>query len=278
MRLRLGHSPDADDAFLFYGMVHGKVDTRGLEFEHVLADIETLNKRAASGELEITAMSLHAYGHFFDKYAILPHGASIGDGYGPLVVSLSSMGLDELPHRKIAIPGELTTAHLALQLAIGKYAYEVVEFDRIFAGLRAGAYDAGLIIHEGQLTYDELGFKKVVDLGEWWKRETGLPLPLGLNCVRRDLGRETMEKVALVLKDSIDYGLANRKEALGYAARFGRGTGPETLDRFVSMYVSPRSLYATHRERSAVRMLLERAHKAGLLPRIPHATYVNLSP
>ena len=214
-RITVGHSPDPDDAFMFYALAHGKIDTGDLEFRHELQDIETLNRRALRGELEVTAVSLHAYAHLLDKYALLPSGCSMGDRYGPMVVARRPMTVDELRTARIAVPGTLTTAYLALRLLLPQgFAYEVVPFDQILDAVAAGKYDAGLIIHEGQLTFQNQGLHLVVDLGVWWQERTGLPLPLGGNVVRRDLGPDTMRRISQLLKESIRYGLEHRDDAL----------------------------------------------------------------
>src|SRR5215468_4152002 len=216
--ITVGHSPDPDDAFMFHALAHGKIDTGDLEFRHQLQDIETLNRRALKGELEVTAVSLHAYAHLLDKYALLPSGCSMGDRYGPMVVARRPMSVDELRRARIAVPGTLTTAFLALRLLLPEgFAHEVVPFDRILDAVAAGRFDAGLIIHEGQLTFQNQGLHLVVDLGVWWQERTGLPLPLGGNVVRRDLGPELMRRISRLLKDSIHYALAHRDDALSYA-------------------------------------------------------------
>lgn len=269
-RLSLGHSPDPDDAFMFYGLASGAVADPGLEFEHLLRDIQTLNEWALEGRLEITAMSLHTYAHVADRYALLPHGASVGRRYGPLVVAAAPMPADALrdPAVTVAVPGELTTATLALRLAVGDGARRVVvPFDRIFAAVKAGAADAGLIIHEGQLTYRNEGLVKVLDLGEWWDAETGgLPLPLGVNGVRRDLGPETIVRISRLLRASIEYGLAHREAAIEHALPYARNMGPELADRFVGMYVNADTLDYGPDLREAIRRLLARAHAAGIIP------------
>jgi 1,4-dihydroxy-6-naphthoate synthase len=267
MKLTLGHSPDPDDAFMFYGLATHQINPRGYEFEHILQDIETLNRRALKGELHITAISVHAYAYVLDKYALLPNGSSMGDGYGPMVVATHDLNLTELPKVRIAIPGEMTTAFLALQLCIGKFEYEVVPFDQIFDHIEQGKSDAGLIIHEGQLTWAERGLKRIVDLGVWWQEHTGLPLPLGANAIRKDLGTSVMEAVSTLLKESIQYSLDHREDAVRYAMRWGRDLDFTLADRFVGMYVNHWTLDYGDRGREAIRTLLERGYQAGFIPR-----------
>jgi len=264
--LTLGHSPDPDDAFMFYALAKDKIDRRGYRFEHVLQDIESLNRRATRGELDITAISVHAYAHVLDKYALLPSGSSMGDGYGPMVVASERLSIHDLPEKKIAVPGEMTTAFLTLNLCIGKFAYEVVPFDRIFQHVEEGRSDAGLIIHEGQLTWSDRGLNLVVDLGVWWQEETGLPLPLGANAIKKELGRETMEDVADLLEESIRYGLDHREEAVRYALDWARDMDVELADRFVGMYVNHWTLDYGERGRQAIRTLLGKGYEAGLVP------------
>ena len=278
--LRLGHSPDPDDAFMFYALAQDPplIDTRGWRFEHVLQDIQTLNQRAMNGELEITAISIHAYPYVADKYALTSCGSSMGDRYGPMVVARTPMSVADLRGRRIAIPGKLTTAFLALQLCLGKageaFRYEVVEFDRIPAAVRDGKADAGLIIHEGQLTFGQLGLHRVVDLGVWWHQKTGLPLPLGGNCIRKDLGRAAMQDVTDVLKRSIEYSLAHRGPAVEYALRFGRDLDRELADKFVGMYVNDWTLDYGPRGREAITRLLDEGARAGLVPAVKEIEYV----
>src|SRR5215813_11090178 len=265
--ITVGHSPDPDDAFMFYALAHDKIDTGDLQFRHELQDIETLNRRALKGELEVTAISIHAYSYLLEKYALLPSGCSMGDKYGPMVVARKPMTLDELKGVKIAVPGTLTTAFLTLRLCLGQeFAYEVVPFDQILDAVASGRFDAGLIIHEGQLTYQNQGLQLVVDLGVWWQERTGLPLPLGGNVVRRDLGDETMRQISRLLKESIRYALAHRDEALSYALRYARNMTRELADQFVGMYVNDWTLDYGPRGREAVRRLLEEGHKAGIIP------------
>ncbi|WP_169978433.1 menaquinone biosynthesis family protein [Tautonia rosea] len=267
--IRVGHSPDSDDAFMFYALAHDKLDTGDLHFVHQLEDIETLNRRALNGELEVSAVSIHAYAHLADTYALLASGSSMGDRYGPKLIAREPMTLDDLRARKptIAVPGTLTTAYLTLQLCLGKdVPVTVVPFDQIIPTVLEGKADVGLIIHEGQLYYPDQGLHQIVDLGEWWFQETGLPLPLGGNVVRRDLGQETVERIARLLKQSIQYALDHRQEALDYALTYARGLDPNLADRFVGMYVNDWTVDYGDRGREAVRTLLRRAEAAQLLP------------
>jgi 1,4-dihydroxy-6-naphthoate synthase len=264
--IRLGHSPDPDDAFMFWGLASGRVDPRGFEFEHVLADIQTLNEWALEGRLEVTAISLHAYPHVQEHYALLPHGASMGSGYGPIVVAREPMSREQLGGVRISVPGKMTTAFLVLRMYLGDFEYREAPFDRILDQVREGQADAGLLIHEGQLTYDGLGLHKVVDLGEWWLLETGLPLPLGVNAARRDLGDEALRELSSVLEESSRAGLDNREEALSYAGRFGRGLDAELTDRFVGMYVNELTCEYGDEGRAAVQELLRRGEAIGAFP------------
>jgi 1,4-dihydroxy-6-naphthoate synthase len=264
--ITVGHSPDPDDAFMFYALAHNKLETGDLEFQHQLQDIETLNRRALRGELEVTAVSIHAYAHLLDKYALLPSGCSMGDRYGPMVVARRGMAIDELKSARIAVPGTLTTAFLALRLLLpGGFAYDVLPFDQILAAVAEGRYDGGLIIHEGQLTFLNEGLSLVVDLGVWWQEKTGLPLPLGGNVVRRDLGLATMRQISRLLKDSIRYALAHREDALTYALEYARDMDRALADRFVGMYVNDWTLDYGPRGREAVQRLLAEAHRAGII-------------
>jgi 1,4-dihydroxy-6-naphthoate synthase len=265
--IHVGHSPDPDDAFMFYALAHDKIDTGDLAFRHELQDIETLNRRALRGELEVTAVSIHAYAHLLDRYALLPSGCSMGDRYGPMVVARRPMAADDLRRATLAVPGTLTTAFLTLRLLLpGDLRYEVVPFDRILGAVAEGRFDAGLIIHEGQLTFQNQGLHLVVDLGVWWQEHTGLPLPLGGNVVRRDLGPDTIAQISRLLKESIRYALAHRAEALDYALRYARDMDRGLADRFVGMYVNEWTLDYGPRGREAVRRLLEEGHKAGVIP------------
>jgi 1,4-dihydroxy-6-naphthoate synthase len=265
-RITVAHSPDSDDAFMFFALAQGNVGDPGLEFVHVLEDIQSLNQRALRGEYEVTAVSFHAYAYLADRYALLPHGASMGDGYGPIVVTRAACSPEELRGKRIAVPGTLTTAALALRLWDPDLQHVVIPFDQIMDAVAAGTADAGLIIHEGQVTYDSLGLHKVVDLGEWWLRETGLPLPLGGNVIRKDLGPDLMRRVSYLLRESIRYSLAHREEALDYAMRFARDMERRLADRFIGMYVNDLTLDYGERGRAAVRRLLEMGHERGLIP------------
>ncbi len=263
MRIRVAHSPDSDDAFMFYPMVKGLIDTEGLEVEHVLADIETLNREALKGTYEVSAVSVHAYPYIADRYLILPSGGSVGEGYGPVVVSRRNLG--SLKGKKVAVPGRLTTAYLTLKLYEPDFEPVFLSFDRIQEAVAKGEVEAGVLIHEGQLTYSDLGLVKVVDLGEWWKEETGLPLPLGCNVVRRDLGLETMRKVERVMRRSVEKALAIKKEALSYAVDFARGLDFKRTELFVSMYVNERTVDYGEEGRRAVRELLRRGRAEGII-------------
>jgi 1,4-dihydroxy-6-naphthoate synthase len=266
MRIHIAHSPDSDDAFMFYGLASGHVKSPGFEIAHVMSDIETLNRAAFEGKYEISAVSFHAYAHLTDRYMLLPHGASMGDRYGPIVVARQD-GPSTLEGVRVAVPGELTTAFLALRLFDPSVDHVVIPFDRIQEKVKAGEVGAGLLIHEGQLTYAEDGLKKIVDLGEWWAERTGgLPLPLGGNVIRRDLGPEAIRSLSGLLHDSIAYGLEHRVEAVDYAMQFGRGLDRARTDEFVGMYVNTLTLDYGERGRSAVRRLLDDAQSAGLLP------------
>jgi 1,4-dihydroxy-6-naphthoate synthase len=270
MKITVAHSPDSDDAFMFYGLASGALDAGDLEIEQVLADIETLNRAAFEGRYEVTAVSFHAYAHLADKYALLPHGASMGDRYGPLVVTRVG-GPRAVKGLKVAIPGTLTTAYLALRLHEPDFEYVVTPFDRIQGEVASGRVDAGLLIHEGQLTYVDEGFAKVVDLGEWWAdRTSGLPLPLGGNIIRRDLGPEMMRRVSRLLRDSIAHALAHREPAVAYAQQFGRGLDRDRTDVFVGMYVNELTLEYGPRGRAALERLYAESFERGLIPsRIP---------
>jgi 1,4-dihydroxy-6-naphthoate synthase len=274
MTIRVGHSPDADDAFMFHALANDKIDTGRYRFVHELVDIETLNRRAFQAELELTAVSVHAYAFLTDRYMLCTSGASMGDRYGPIVVAKEKISREALQNAVIAVPGELTTAFLALQLFIGKkYSYVVVPFDKILDVVVAGEYqekkiDAGLVIHEGQLTYGDQKLELLVDTGIWWFEQTGLPLPLGANAVRKDLGPAVIHDVQRLLKESIAYGLSHREEALNYALSYGRGLEPRKADRFVEMYVNDWTLDFGPRGRQAVAELLARGHQAGAIPKL----------
>ncbi|MCZ6654587.1 MAG: ABC transporter substrate-binding protein [Planctomycetota bacterium] len=266
--LLLGHSPDPDDAFMFYALAKGLVQSDKWDFQHVLQDIQTLNERALRGELHITAISIHAYPYLKEQYALLNCGASMGDRYGPLVVARQPMTVEDLKGLEILIPGEMTTAFLALNLLLGpgSFRHRVVMFDEILTQVAAGQADAGLIIHEGQLTYRNQDLHKIVDLGEWWHEDTGLPLPLGGNAIRRDLGVRDMREIASILHQSIEFGLSRREEAVAYALGFARDMDRELADRFVGMYVNKWTLDFGDVGRGAVQTLLGRGCEAGLLP------------
>lgn len=266
--IRVGHSPDPDDAFMFHALANGKIDTGRYEFTHTLQDIETLNRRALNAELELTAVSLHGYAYITDQYALCSCGASMGDNYGPMIVARAPLGIGDLRGKRIAVPGTLTTAFLTLKLLLGDtFRHEVHPFDRILGVVAAGRCDAGLIIHEGQLTYGDQGLHLVVDLGRWWHDETGLPLPLGANAIRKDLGPTAMQDVTALLKQSIQYGLDHRAEALEHALMYGRDLDRTKADRFVGMYVNEWTLDFGPRGREAVAALLRRGHEAGVIPR-----------
>ena len=271
MLIRVGHSPDPDDAFMFYALAKDSFETGNYRFQHELVDIETLNRRAFTGELELTAISLHAYAYLSDKYAICACGASMGDKYGPMVVSREENTIEDVKQFTIAVPGTLTTAYLALRMCLGlDFDHVVVPFDEILDVVEAGSYEgkevqAGLIIHEGQLTYGSQNLKLVVDLGQWWFEETGLPLPLGANAIRRDLGMDAMEEVTALLKQSIEYGLENRDAALDYALGFGRGLDRSMADEFVGMYVNDWTIDFGERGRQAVTELLRRGYETGVI-------------
>ena len=265
--IRVAHSPDSDDAFMFYALATGKIDTGDIEFVHELQDIETLNRRALAGELEVTAVSIHAYAYLADKYALLPHGASMGEGYGPRLVARSPFTRDDLAGKTIAVPGTLTSAYLALKLYAPGVETVVVPFDQILERVAAGEFEVGLLIHEGQLTYKDEGLHLVADLGEWWASETGgLPLPLGGNAIRRDLGEETIKRVSRMLRESIAYGLEHRTDALVHAEQYGRGLDRSQTDEFVGMYVNQRTLDYGPEGRRAVQLFLDRGYEAGLIP------------
>ena len=278
--IRVGHSPDPDDAFMFYALAKDKIDTGKFRFEHELVDIETLNRRAFAGELELTALSLHAYGFLADKYMLCTCGASMGDNYGPMVVARRETTVESLRDKMIAVPGTLTTAYLALRMCLGvDFKHVLVPFDKILDVVEVGSFngqpvDAGLIIHEGQLTFADQDLKLIVDLGKWWMTETGLPLPLGANGIRKDLGNETIHEVNRLLKESIRYGLEHRGAALDYAETYGRGLDRAKADKFVGMYVNDWTLDFGTRGRKAVRELLARGHAAGVIPTLVEPEFV----
>jgi len=265
--IRLGHSPDPDDAFMFWGLASGQVDPGDFEFEHVLEDIQTLNEWAQEGRLEVTAISLHTYPFVQDRYVLLPHGASMGSGYGPIVVAREPLARTDLAEVEIAVPGAMTTAFLVLRLCLGReFRYRPVPFDRIMDEVEAGSAAAGLLIHEGQLTYERHGLRKIVDLGEWWLLETGLPLPLGVNVARRDLGSERLHRLSDILRASIAAGLEHREQALEYALQYGRGLDEGLADRFVGMYVNELTQDYGVEGRQAVAELLRRGEEIGAFP------------
>jgi 1,4-dihydroxy-6-naphthoate synthase len=266
MLIRLGHSPDPDDAFMFWALAAERVDTRGLEFEQVLEDIQTLNAWALDGRLDVTAISLATYPLVQELYALLPHGASMGSGYGPIVVAREPLEVSELHEREIAVPGALTTAFLTLRVAIGDFRYREMAFEQIPQAVADGDAEVGLLIHEGQLTFEDYGLHRVLDLGEWWLLETGLPLPLGVNVARRDLGDELLHDLSEVLAEAIQCGLDNRAEALEYALQFGRGIDAAVADRFVSMYVNELTQDYGGEGRKAVGELLRRGEAIGAWP------------
>ncbi len=278
--IHVGHSPDSDDAFMFYSLAKDKIDTGPYKFVHELVDIETLNRRAFSAELELTAISVHAYAYLSDKYAICASGASMGDRYGPRLVCKNDVPLEDLRQKAIAVPGTLTTAFLAMRLCLGNdFKHVVVPFDQIIEAVIAGEYegqpiDAGVIIHEGQLTYADSGLHLIVDLGEWWYQETGLPLPLGCNAVRRDLGAEVMADVQRYLKESIEFSLAHRTDALEYALQYGRDLPPEKADEFVGMYVNDWTVDFGPKGREAVARLLTEGHKAGIIENLVEPEFI----
>lgn len=273
-KIRIGHSPDSDDAFMFYALAKGLIPTEPFEIVHVIEDIETLNRRALAAELEVTAISVHAYAYVAKDYALMPCGASIGDQYGPLVVSKAPM--DTLADKRIAIPGEMTTAYLTLSLFQPDFKAETRPFDKILDAVQKDEVDAGLIIHEGQLTYAREGLHKVIDLGEWWYEETGLPLPLGANVIRRNLGTEKIRKITTLLKESIRYSLEHRERGLAYAMTYARDMETELADKFVGMYVNDYTLDYGEKGRAGVRELLHRGNAAGIIPHRVDADFVSL--
>ncbi|HET9523923.1 MAG TPA: MqnA/MqnD/SBP family protein [Terrimicrobiaceae bacterium] len=283
--LTLGHSPDPDDAFMFYAMAENKIDLRGYRFTHILQDIQTLNERATRGELHITAVSIHALAYVLDKYALLPSGASMGDGYGPMFISANAEELSEaddsvkkrwLLERTIAIPGRMTSAFLAAQLFLGRnFRHIMVPFDEIFAAVRSGSADAGLIIHEGQLTYAQEGFAGVLDLGEWWKRTRNLPLPLGGNVIRKDIPHAIRREISGILRESIEYGLEHRAPAVAHSMAHARGLDVPLADRFIGMYVNELTLDYGERGRAAVSMFLGEAAASGLIPSTTDLEFVS---
>lgn len=274
MRIRIAHSPDSDDAFMFYALTAGKIYTDGLQIEHVLADIETLNREALKGTYEISAISFHAYPYVADKYLVLPSGGSVGEGYGPIVVS--KQALNSLKGKRIGVPGKLTTAFLVLKLYEPDFEEVVMPFDQILLAVQEGRVDAGLVIHEGQLSYVDKGLKKIVDLGQWWQEKTGLPLPLGCNVVRKDLGTENIRKIERLMKESIRYALEHREEALQFAKEYARDIKEdmERTNRFVGMYVNHRTLDYGEDGRDAVRLLLKLGVERGIIKvDMPHTIF-----
>lgn len=274
--IRIAHSPDSDDAFMFYALTQGLLDTEGLTIEHQLSDIESLNQAAFEGTYEITALSFHGYAHLADRYQLMPSGASFGDGYGPVVVSRAAVSREDLAGKSVAIPGELTTAHLALRLWQPDVETHIVPFDRIFDSVTSGEVEAGVVIHEGQLTYGDLGLHRVQDLGEWWAAETEGPLPLGANGIRRDLPDDLKQRLCSLLTQSIVYALEHRSEALAYATRYARELeeDPERSDRFVGMYVNDWTRDYGEAGRRAVQQLLDRGYEAGLIPNRVEAEFI----
>ncbi|HEX8250022.1 MAG TPA: MqnA/MqnD/SBP family protein [Pyrinomonadaceae bacterium] len=264
--ISVAHSPDSDDAFMFYGLATNKLDTGNLKFEHTLKDIQSLNEDAKNGVFDVTAISFHAFAYVADKYALLPHGASIGDKYGPILVSREPRKAEDISKMKIAVPGELTSAFLALRIYNQDFEYTIVPFDQIIDEVKRGKADAGLLIHEGQLFYKQVGLDKVLDLGEWWFEKTGLPLPMGGNVIRRDLGEDLMRQVSKYLRQSIQYSMQNREDALAYAMQFARDMQPELADRFVAMWVNDLTLDYGERGREGVKRLLQEGFDKGIIP------------
>lgn len=272
--ISVAHSPDSDDAFMFYALATNKVRVPGLKFTHTLTDIETLNRKAMEAFYDVSAISFHAYPYVQDKYALMPCGGSVGEQYGPMVVSPKMAGLEEVKRMKIAVPGTMTTAYLALKLFAPAIETAVVPFDQIIPAVLAGKFEAGLIIHEGQLTYEASGLCRLLDLGKWWHDLTGLPLPLGGNAIRRDLGRDLIHSVNQALRSSIQYALDHREEALAYAMQFARDLDPHMADRFVGMYVNARTLDYGEDGREAIVRLLDMGYRAGIIPHAPHVEFV----
>lgn len=266
VHIRVAHSPDSDDAFMFFALAMNKIDTGRFRFTHHLEDIESLNRKALRGEFEVTAVSIHAYAYIADKYLLLSSGASMGEGYGPMVVARKDWSVDDLRGKTIAVPGSMTTAYLVMRLCLGEFSHAVLPFDQIMAAVRTGEVEAGLIIHEGQITYAQQGLHRVVDLGAWWQQQTGLPLPLGGNAVRRNLGEGTIREIARLLREGIQYALDHRDEALDHAMTFARDLKPAEADRFVRMYVNRRTLDYGEDGRRAVSLLLDEAYKARVIP------------
>jgi len=273
--ISVAHSPDSDDAFMFYGLATNKVRVPGLKFTHTLSDIETLNRKAREAYYDLTAISFHAYPYLQDSYALLPNGGSVGEGYGPMIVANRDYTVEEIKTKKIAVPGRLTTAYLVLKLFAPDIQTEVVAFDQIIPQILEGRYEAGLIIHEGQLTYGKSGLKRIVDFGKWWREETGLPLPLGGNAIKRELGSELMHEVSVALKESIQYALDHRDEALEYAMQFARDLDRQLASRFVSMYVNERTLDYGQQGRQAIARLLEMGYERHIIPHRPRVEFID---
>ncbi len=275
--IRVAHSPDSDDAFMFYAINRNKIDTKNYQFIDILSDIETLNKEALKGTYEVSAISIHAFPYVADKYALLSSGASMGDNYGPMIVSKEDISPNELKNKKIAVPGTLTSAFLALSLYLetNKFNYEVINFDEIIPAVKEGKYDAGLIIHEGQLTYQDEGLKCIVDLGKWWyKRTDGLPLPLGGNVIRKDLGEKVIKEISQILRESIKYSLEHREEAIEYALKYARGMNKNKADKFIGMYVNDLTIDYGERGRKAVELFLREAYEKGFIDVLPEIQFV----
>jgi 1,4-dihydroxy-6-naphthoate synthase len=272
--IKVAHSPDSDDAFMFYGMATNKVRVPGVKFTHTLCDIETLNRKALEGYYDITAISFHAYPYLQDKYAIMPSGGSVGEGYGPMIVASRNIPVEEIADIKIAVPGTMTTAYLALKLFAPDVVTEVVPFDEIIPKVLEGKYEAGLIIHEGQLTFNKVGLHRIVDMGKWWRDLTGMPLPLGGNAIKRDLGSALINSCCNALRDSIQYALDNREEALQYAMQFARDLDVQQADKFVGMYVNERTLDYGKDGREAISKLLEMGYERGIIPNKPNVEFV----
>jgi 1,4-dihydroxy-6-naphthoate synthase len=275
IEIRVAHSPDSDDAFMFYALAAGRIPTGAFRFTHRLEDIETLNQKALRGEYEVTAVSIHAYAYIADKYALLPSGASMGDRYGPILVTREPWKTSDLHGKRIAVPGTMTSAFLALKLFQPEFNHVVISFDQIMAAVQHGEVDAGLLIHEGQLTYSQEGLHKVVDLGEWWYERTGLPLPLGGNAIRRDLGMEKIQEISRLLRQSIQYALEHREDALNHALQYARGLDRSHADRFVGMYVNSRTVDYGPDGRRAVQLFLDQAHQQHLIPSAVRVEFVD---
>jgi 5,8-dihydroxy-2-naphthoate synthase len=275
--ITVAHSPDSDDAFMFYGMATNKIRVPDVKFTHTLCDIETLNRKALESFYDITAISFHAYPYIQENYALMPTGGSVGEGYGPMIVAAHNIPVEEIASHRIAVPGTMTTAYLVLKLFAPEIATEVVPFDEIIPKVLEGRYDAGLIIHEGQLTFNKSGLHKVLDMGKWWRDQTGLPLPLGGNAIRRELGPELMAACCTALRDSIRYALDNREEALQYAMQFARDLELQMIDKFVGMYVNERTLDYGKDGREGIIKLLEMGHAAGIIPHKPAVDFVGVT-